>query len=217
MSNYQIVQYYLKICFDKVLATILLLTFIPIFIITSILIKLDSKGPVIFKQKRIGRRGKLFNIYKFRTMCDGAMNLGDGIFVSKNDSRITKIGKFLRKTSLDELPQLINILKSEMSFVGPRPPLENHPYKFEDYDDLKKLRFEVLPGITGYAQAYGRNSIRWPERIEMDIFYYNNFSLIFDLKIILVTVATVLFSRGIYSSRDNNEKLNEIKTEKEGV
>ena len=206
MNTSQKKQYYIKLFFDKIFAIILLIILFPLFIVIAILIKIDSPGPVIFKQKRIGINGDIFIIYKFRTMCDNAINLGKGIFTSKNDTRITKVGKILRKTSLDELPQLINILKSEMSFVGPRPPLEHHPYYYKDYDDTQKLRFKVLPGITGYAQAYGRNSIKWPERIVMDVYYYENYSLFFDFKIILATIFTVIFSRGTYSSRSTKEK-----------
>ena len=206
MKSFNKFQYDIKLFLDKLFALILLILLSPIFLIVSILIKGDSKGPVIFKQSRIGKDGKLFTIYKFRTMCDNAVNIGEGIFVSKNDTRITGVGRVLRKTSLDELPQLINILKSEMSFVGPRPPLGHHPYYYKDYDDTQKLRFKVLPGITGYAQAYGRNSIKWPERIVMDVYYYENYSLFFDFKIILATIFTVIFSRGTYSSRSTKEK-----------
>lgn len=206
MRKGQKLQYNIKIILDKLFAILLLMILFPLFIIVAILIKIDSKGPIIFKQNRIGLNGKVFTIYKFRTMCDDAVNLGEGIFVCKNDSRITRIGKILRKTSIDELPQLINILKSDMSFVGPRPPLENHPYIYEDYDDIQKLRFEILPGITGYAQAYGRNKLKWPEKIVMDVEYYKKFSLLFDIKIIYMTIITVLSFKGIYSNHKNKEK-----------
>lgn len=206
MKKNQKIQYIIKEILDKILALILLLITLPIFIIVSISIKLESKGPVIFKQQRLGRNGKPFTIYKFRTMVNNAVNMGSGIFTSKNDSRITKVGKVLRKTSVDELPQLVNILKGEMSFIGPRPPLLNHPYEYKDYDDIQVLRFSVLPGITGYAQAYARNSIKWPDRIKMDVYYYKNFSLWFDLKILIKTVLTVVTSEGTYSNRKNEEK-----------
>ena len=206
MSSAQKVQYTFKGLFDKILAFILLVIFSPILILISILIKLDSKGPAIFKQQRLGRNGRVFTIYKFRTMRDNAVNMGDGIFTSKNDKRITRMGKLLRKTSLDEVPQVLNILKGEMSFVGPRPPLVDHPYKYENYDEKQKQRFVILPGISGYAQAYGRNALPWPERIEMDIFYYYNFSLLLDIKIIVATFLTVITSKGTYSTRSNKEK-----------
>ncbi len=206
MRKSQKIQYSIKLFLDKIFAVILLIMLFPLFIIVAILIKIDSPGPVIFKQNRIGRNGKIFTIYKFRTMCDNAINLGDGIFISKNDSRITRVGKLLRKTSIDELPQLINILKSEMSFVGPRPPLEDHPYFYEDYDEIQKLRFRVLPGMTGYAQVCGRNILTWPERITLDVEYYKNYSLLFDLKIILLTLLAVISFKGVYSNKKKENK-----------
>src|SRR5699024_4264338 len=118
---------------------------------------IDSRGPVIFKQRRLGRNGKEFTIYKFRTMINNAENQGMGIKTFVGDDRITKIGVVLRKTSLDELPQLINVLKGDMSFVGPRPPVPYHPRKYEEYNDVQKKRFKVRQGITGYAQVKGRN------------------------------------------------------------
>jgi undecaprenyl phosphate N,N'-diacetylbacillosamine 1-phosphate transferase len=209
MNRAQKTQYIIKQITDKIIALLLLLIICLPFLLIAIVIKLDSKGPVIFKQQRLGRNGQIFTIYKFRTMCDNAVSMGEGIFISKNDNRITKVGKILRKTSLDEIPQLINVLKGEMSFVGPRPPLEYHPYRYEDYSDIQKLRFAILPGITGYAQAYGRNSIKWSERIKMDVYYYNNFSLLFDIKICVTTVFAVILSRGTYSDRNNAEKVRE--------
>ena len=206
MSKAKKLQYSIKGIIDKIAALLLIIFLSPLFIITAVLIKLDSKGPVIFRQQRLGRYGKIFTIYKFRTMVDNAVNIGSGIYTSKNDSRITRVGKFLRKTSMDELPQLVNILKGEMSFIGPRPPLVDHPYEYNDYSDRQRLRFLILPGITGYAQAYGRNSIKWPERIKMDVYYYENFSLLFDFKIFVKTIATVLTSKGTYSNRKNVKK-----------
>lgn len=206
VNGIQKIQYIIKFILDKALSIILLILLFPLFIIVSILIKLDSKGPVIFKQNRLGLGGKVFSIYKFRTMRENAINMGEGIFVSENDFRITRIGNILRKTSIDELPQVINILKSEMSFVGPRPPLENHPYNYKNYDEIQKLRFKILPGITGYAQAYGRNTLKWPERIVMDVDYYKNFSLLFDIKIIFATALAVLSLKGVYSNFKAKEK-----------
>lgn len=206
MNRNQKIQYLIKGIIDKVFAFLLIIILSPLFIIVSLSIKLDSKGPIIFKQQRLGRNGKPFTIYKFRTMVDNAEKMGSGIFTSKNDNRITRVGKILRKTSIDELPQLINILKGEMSFIGPRPPLVHHPYRYEDYDETQILRFSILPGITGYAQAYARNSIKWPERIKMDVYYYRNFSLWFDLKIFIKTILTIITSKGTYSDRNKTEK-----------
>lgn len=199
-------QYMIKSKFDILFASILLIVLSPIFIVISLLIKSESRGPIIFKQRRIGSCGKAFTIYKFRTMCNNAQNMGSGIFITAKDNRITRVGKVLRKTSLDEIPQLFNVLKGEMSFVGPRPTLENHPRKYEEYNDIDKLRFEVLPGITGYAQAYGRNSISWEKRIRMDVYYFYNFNLLFDMKIIFATFYSVIFSKGTYSNRSNKDK-----------
>lgn len=211
MSLWQRIQLGFKYLFDKVLALLVLVLLLPLFIFIVLRIKRGSPGPAIYKQKRLGRNGKPFTIYKFRTMCDNAVNMGEGIFVTKDDTRITKIGRILRKTSIDELPQLINILKSEMSFIGPRPPLEHHPYSYEGYSQRQKLRFKILPGITGYAQAYGRNKLTWPERIEMDVYYWEKFSLLLDLKILLATLATVFSGKGTYSGRENHEKTIEQK------
>ena len=127
----------------------------PLMLAVSILIKIDSRGPVIFRQKRIGRNGKVFEIYKFRSMCVGAEKTGYGVYSGKGDARVTRIGKILRATSIDELPQLLNILNGEMSFVGPRPPLTYHPWKYEEYTDFQKRMFEVRHGITGWAQVNG--------------------------------------------------------------
>lgn len=166
---------------------------IPIFLIISILIKLTSKGPIFFKQERIGRNGKVFNMYKFRTMIVNAENIGDGIRVrSKNDPRITKIGKILRRTSLDELPQLINVIKGDMSLVGPRPPVTYHPYNgYNNYPENAKKRFIVRPGLTGLSQIKYRNGVSWDKRIEIDVKYTENISFLQDIKIILATIKIV--------------------------
>ena len=133
----------------------------PILLILAIAIKLDSKGPVVFKQQRIGKKGKVFNIYKFRSMCVGAENTGSGVYSDKNDARVTKIGKLLRASSMDELPQLFNILKGDMSFIGPRPPLTYHPWKIEEYSEEQLHMFDVRPGITGWAQINGRKAVSY--------------------------------------------------------
>ena len=164
----------------------------PLLLAVSILIKIDSRGPVIFRQKRIGRNGKVFEIYKFRSMCVGAEKTGSGAYSGKGDARVTKIGKILRATSIDELPQLLNILKGEMSFVGPRPPLTYHPWKYEEYTDFQKRMFEVRPGITGWAQVNGRKDVEWHKRIELNIWYVDHMSLLLDIKIMFMTAFKVL-------------------------
>lgn len=191
-------QIIIKKIFDIISSAIGIVILSPLFLIVSILIKLDSPGKVLFIQDRLGKDGKVFKIYKFRTMCDNAINIGNGLFTDETDSRITKIGSFLRKTSIDELPQLFNILKGDMSLVGPRPPVPNFPYKYDEYSDMQKIRFEMLPGITGWAQVVGRNSIDWDERIALDIDYVKNYSFLWDIKIIILTLAKVVKREDIY-------------------
>lgn len=164
----------------------------PLLLAVSILIKIDSRGPVIFRQKRIGRNGKVFEIYKFRSMCVGAEKTGSGVYSGKGDARVTRIGKILRATSIDELPQLLNILKGEMSFVGPRPPLTYHPWKYEEYTDFQKRMFEVRPGITGWAQVNGRKDVEWHKRIELNVWYVDHMLLLLDIKIMFMTAFKVL-------------------------
>lgn len=164
----------------------------PLLLAVSILIKIDSRGPVIFRQKRIGRNGKVFEIYKFRSMCVGAEKTGSGVYSGKGDARVTRIGEILRATSIDELPQLLNILKGEMSFVGPRPPLTYHPWKYEEYTDFQKRMFEVRPGITGWAQVNGRKDVEWHKRIELNVWYVDHMSLLLDIKIMFKTAFKVL-------------------------
>lgn len=164
----------------------------PLLLAVSILIKIDSRGPVIFRQERIGRNGKVFEIYKFRSMCVGAEKTGSGVYSGKGDARVTRIGKIIRATSIDELPQLLNILKGEMSFVGPRPPLTYHPWKYEEYTDFQKRMFEVRPGITGWAQVNGRKDVEWHKRIELNVWYVDHMSLLLDIKIMFMTAFKVL-------------------------
>lgn len=180
---------YFKIVLDYIFAIILTIILLPIYIVICILIKLDSKGPILFRQKRLGVRGKVFEIYKFRTMKVNSEKYG--VYSGKDDPRVTKIGSFLRKTSLDEIPQLWNILKGEMSFIGPRPALTYHPWPFEEYTEHQKHMFDVKPGITGYAQVNGRKNVPWPERIEMNVYYVNNMSFLLDLKILVKTFVKV--------------------------
>ena len=171
----------------------------PLFFIISLWIKCDSRGPVFFLQERLGKNGEIFKIIKFRTMVVGAQNMGDGIKISgENDSRITKCGHFLRKTSMDELPQLFNVFKGNMSLVGPRPPLPEHPYTYEDYGDRARLRFVMRPGITGLSQVTVRNSVSWDDRIEMDVLYITGFSFWLDIKVLFKTVFQVFKKENIY-------------------
>jgi len=173
----------------------------PLLLGVALAIKLDDGGPVFFRQQRAGLKGQAFRIFKFRTMVINAEKQGAGVFVEEEDPRITRVGKFLRHTSLDELPQLINILRGEMSLVGPRPTL---PYQVENYDQRQMRRLDVKPGITGWAQVNGRSALTWPERIELDLWYIENWSLWLDLKIILKTFLVVLKKGNLYKTVDND-------------
>lgn len=181
----------------------------PILIIIALLIKFTSKGPVFFKQERLGKDGKTFKILKFRTMVVNAEKIGDGLTVkSENDNRITKIGKFLRATSLDELPQLFNVILGQMSLVGPRPPVTYYPYDgYKNYPDWAKRRFSMRPGVTGLTQVTVRNSVSWDERIVVDNKYIDSFSIWYDIKILFSTFQKVFKSQNIYmkSEKENNK------------
>lgn len=193
-------QLLVKRLFDISASFVALLILSPLFLIVGIAIKLTSKGPVFFKQNRLGLNGKTFEIYKFRTMVVNAENIGDGLRVkSESDSRITGVGRILRATSIDELPNLVNVFLGSMSLVGPRPPVTYHPYKgYENYPEWAKKRFQMRPGITGLAQATVRNAATWDERIVIDNQYVDRFSLLLDVKILLLTVKRVLKSSDIY-------------------
>src|SRR5690554_5283900 len=162
----------------------------PLLMVVAILIKLESKGPVIFKQDRLGLNGKVFKIYKFRSMCVGAEK--GGVYETKGDSRVTRIGRVIRKISIDELPQLVNIFKGEMSLIGPRPALTYHPWTYNEYTEEQKRMFHVRPGVTGWAQVNGRKEVEWPKRIELNVEYVENLSFLFDLKIFFKTIFKVL-------------------------
>lgn len=166
----------------------------PILLIIALLVKLSSNGPVFFKQERLGLNGKIFEIIKFRTMVVNAENIGSGICINKkNDNRITKIGKFLRATSLDELPQLINVLLGDMSLVGPRPPVTYHPKKgYNGYSEIEKKRFKMRPGMTGLVQITTRSSASWDERMAIDNEYVDKFNIFLDIKILFGTIKTVV-------------------------
>jgi len=176
---------------DIIFSLVLLIIGGIFLLIVGLIIKIDSPGPAIFKQERLGLNGKVFNIYKFRSMCQGAEKKGTGVYSLKGDPRVTKVGRFIRATSIDELPQLINILKGEMSFIGPRPTLTYHPWKLEEYTDEQMKRFKVRPGVTGLAQINGRKDIPWDERIIYDVNYVENLSFMLDLKILLKTIVKV--------------------------
>lgn len=185
-----------KRCVGFVLSFIGLTVLLPVFLIVAIAIKLDDGGPVFFCQERLCRGGKVMKMYKFRSMKVNAEHTGSGVYSNDSDPRITRVGKILRKTSLDELPQMLNILKGDMAFVGPRPALTYHPWPYEQYTDHQKHMFDVRPGITGWAQINGRKEVPWPERIELNIWYVEHVSLWLDIKILFLTVFKVLRNEG---------------------
>lgn len=191
-------------------AILLILGAIPLLIV-ALIVKLESKGPALFKQERLGLNGKVFRIYKFRSMVVGAEKQGSGVYSGKNDARVTKVGKIIRATSIDELPQLINIFKGEMSFIGPRPALTYHPWPFEEYTDEQKKMFAVRPGVTGWAQVNGRKEVEWPRRIEMNVWYVENMSFLLDLKIFFKTIIKVFTNADNVNSTETAKRGNDAK------
>jgi lipopolysaccharide/colanic/teichoic acid biosynthesis glycosyltransferase len=173
------------------------------FVVIALLIKLDSRGPAFFLQERIGKDGKPFKIWKFRTMVDGAINIGLGVTTTANDDRITRVGRVLRALSLDELPQIVNVFKGDMALVGPRPTLR---YQVEQYTKEQRHRLDVKPGITSWAVVNGRNNLTWEERIKLDLWYVRHKSLLLDLKVLLKTPWVVLVTReGVYNEAGPND------------
>jgi len=187
---------------DRAVSGVLLCLFAPLLLGISLLILLDSGWPPFFLQKRIGRDGRPFTVYKFRTMVRDAVHRGLTTTVSQSDDRITRVGSFLRAWSLDELPQLMNVLKGDMSLIGPRPTLD---YQVAQYSPYQRRRLEVKPGITGWAQVNGRNSLPWPKRIELDVWYVDHVSLWLDLRILFRTVGVFLRREGLYGPDGVND------------
>lgn len=182
---------FFKRTFDIIVSFLGLVLLSWLLLITAVAIKLESKGPVIFKQDRLGKGGKAFKIYKFRSMCVGAEHTGSGVYSGKGDARVTRIGKIIRATSIDELPQLVNILKGDMSLIGPRPPLTYHPWPVEQYTEEQFRMFSVRPGVTGWAQINGRKDVEWNKRIELNCWYTEHISFFLDLKIFFVSIFKV--------------------------
>lgn len=205
-----IYKHFLKRLIDIFLAFFGMIILAFPMLIIAVLIKIDSKGPVIFKQQRIGLNGKVFYIYKFRTMVVNAEHTGSGVYSGKGDARVTRVGRILRATSADEFVQFVNILKGDMSFVGPRPPLTYHPWSYEEYTEEQKKMFSVRPGITGWAQVHGRKDVEWHKRIEMNVWYTENVSLWLDIKICFMTFFKVL-------SNADNENVGETVAKEEAV
>jgi lipopolysaccharide/colanic/teichoic acid biosynthesis glycosyltransferase len=184
-----------KRALDLVVAATVLTLGGPLLAIAAILIRLETHGHALYRQRRVGRDGTPFELYKLRTMVTGAERMGAGLAVDEGDDRITRIGAFLRRTSLDELPNLVNVLRGEMSVVGPRPTVQ---VQVDRYTPRQRRRLEALPGLTGWAQVNGRASLPWHERIEMDVWYIEHASLRLDLRILAQTVRMALTGHGLY-------------------
>lgn len=180
--------------FDIAVATLALLVLSPFLLVAALAIKLGSRGPVFYRQRRVGLDGREFEMLKLRTMVQGSDPVGVGTVVYRDDPRVTRAGRFLRRTSLDEVPNLVNVLRGEMAIVGPRPTI---PAQVDDYTEFQRRRHEVLPGITGWAQVQGRAGIPWEERIELDVWYVDHRSLALDARILARTVWLVLTAQGL--------------------
>jgi lipopolysaccharide/colanic/teichoic acid biosynthesis glycosyltransferase len=181
---------------DVALAAALVVLTAPLLAVAALAIRLESGGPVFYRQRRVGKDGRPFEVWKLRTMVAGAESMGAGIYVLEGDPRITRVGRLLRRFSLDEIPNLINVLKGDMAMVGPRPTVQE---QVDRYTERQRRRLEVKPGITGWAQINGRTSLPWPERIELDVWYVENRSLRLDLRILARTARMLATGHGLYS------------------
>jgi lipopolysaccharide/colanic/teichoic acid biosynthesis glycosyltransferase len=181
---------------DVAVAATVLAISSPLLAVAAIAIRLESRGPVFYRQRRVGRHGEPFDLWKLRTMVPKAETMGAGVYVLEGDPRITRVGRLLRRFSLDELPNLVNVLKGEMAIVGPRPTVQE---QVDRYTERQRRRLEVKPGITGWAQVNGRTSLPWPERIELDVWYVEHRSLWLDVKILAKTARMLATGHGLYS------------------
>ena len=191
---------YVKRVLDVLFSFLLLVILIPLFLVIMVAICLDSEGGPFFKQERIGRNEKIFQIYKFRTMAVNSEHTGTGVYSNPGDPRVTRIGRILRRHSLDELPQFINVLRGDMSFIGPRPPLTYHPWIITQYTAEQRRMFRVRPGLTGWAQVNGRRAIDWNERIRLNNWYIDHLTFRTDCIIIWKTIGAIV-------TNDNNANI----------
>ena len=194
-----------KRALDVLVASATLLLAAPLLGIAALLIRIETHGHPIYRQRRIGRDGEPFELYKLRTMVSGAETMGAGLAVDAGDARITRLGALLRRTSLDELPNLVNVLRGEMSIVGPRPTVQ---VQVDRYSERQRGRLSVRPGLTGWAQIHGRASLPWHERIELDLWYVENRSFPLDLKILAMTVRMLVTGHGLYKGETGGWKPN---------
>ena len=185
----------LRRLFDVLVSAAVLTLTSPIVALAVLAIRLESHGHPIYRQRRIGRDGHAFDVLKLRTMVSGAEKMGAGLAVDDGDSRITRVGAFLRRTSIDELPNLVNVLRGEMSIIGPRPTV---PVQVAQYTERQRGRLALKPGITGWAQVNGRASLPWPQRIELDLWYVEHATLALDLKILYLTARMLVTGHGLY-------------------
>ncbi len=205
-------KHFFKRLFDIIMALIALPVVLLVIIIMTPIIFINDPGPIFYNGVRRGKNGKKYKMFKFRSMYVNSPDIRneDGTtFNSANDPRVTKVGRFMRKTSIDEIPQLLNVLFGTMSFIGPRPTLATREY--DELTDEQKKRYSVKPGITGYAQAYYRNSIGGEEKLKYDCYYVDNISFIMDVKIFFQTIKSVLLRKNIYVSSEKNKKIEEEK------
>lgn len=188
----KIMYLYIKCLISRIIGICGLIILSPLLLLIALAIKIDSKGPVLFKQERLGLHGKVFLMYKFRSMLPDSEYTGSGVYSFEDDPRVTRVGKILRATSLDELPQLINLANGTMHLISCRPPLTYHPWPLEQYTKHQLRMFELRPGLTGWAQVHGRKDVEWNKRIELNIWYVDHVSFPLDVKIFFMTIAQVL-------------------------
>ena len=208
----------LRRIFDTIICAIALIVLSPILLIIALAVAIDSKGGVVFKQLRIGKNGKPYYMYKFRTMVPNAQNMGTGVYSFKDDPRITRVGRFLRKTSLDELLQLWNVVKGDMAIIGPRSPVVGHFPEYDTLNEAYKRRFSVLPGITGLAQVTGRNELLWDEKVKYDNIYIDKvkkYGPLYDIKILFLTVGRVFSMSDVSETPENMAKNEAMKNGQE--
>ena len=201
----QIYKNHIKRIFDILIGSTVLFLLWPVMLITAVAIKLDSPGPVIFRQERLGYKGKVFHMYKFRSMKVNSEHTGSGVYSNKNDARVTRVGRIIRAASIDELPQAVNMVMGDMSLIGPRPPLTYHPWPLEEYTPEQRHMFDVRPGITGWAQIHGRKDVEWHKRIRLNNWYVDHCSFRLDVIIFFRTILKVL------SNADNENKEETVK------
>lgn len=188
---------YIKRLIDAVVGILVLTILWPVILIAALAIVIEDPGPVLFRQERLGKDGKVFKMLKLRSMKVNSEHTGSGVYSGKDDPRVTKVGRVLRATSIDELVQAVHLVSGKMSLIGPRPPLTYHPWPIEDYTDEQRHMFDVRPGITGWAQVNGRKGVEWHKRIEMNCWYADHVSFLLDVKIFFLTIAKV------FSNADN--------------